>query len=89
MHPWQHFSGTLLSGQSTDKSTGQTVKQSHFDLSSGQVNTRTLISGAQITSTFSKIRQPAFKASQLFQGKSTAFRRAPFSAAKSTEEKEK
>jgi hypothetical protein len=36
--PWQHLSGLLLSGQSTDKSVGQIVMQSHFVLSSGQTN---------------------------------------------------
>jgi hypothetical protein len=35
MHPWQHLSGFSLSGQSSDKSGGQVVKQSHLDLSSG------------------------------------------------------
>jgi hypothetical protein len=38
MQPWQHFSGSLLSAQSSDNSGGQVVKQSHFDLSAGQVN---------------------------------------------------
>jgi hypothetical protein len=38
MQPWQHLSGLLLSGQSSDKSVGQMVMQSHFDLSGGQTN---------------------------------------------------
>ncbi len=37
LHPWQHLLGLHLSGQSIERSGGQVVRQSHFDLSSGQV----------------------------------------------------
>jgi hypothetical protein len=43
MQPWQHFSGLPLSGQSSDSSLGQTVMQSHLDLSGGQTKTRFLL----------------------------------------------
>jgi hypothetical protein len=38
MQPWQHLAGSLLSAQSSDSSGGHVVRQSHFDLSAGQVN---------------------------------------------------
>ena len=37
MQPWQHLSGFPLSGQSSLSSVGHVVRQSHLDLSSGQV----------------------------------------------------
>ena len=37
MQPWQHFWGLPLSGQSSESSIGH-VRQSHLDLSVGQVN---------------------------------------------------
>ena len=47
MQPWQHFWGLHLSGQSSESSIGHVVRQSHLDLSVGQVNVCSLFISIQ------------------------------------------